>query len=190
MMPARAGRGGGGGGGRGARLAAPLVAALAITAMALHAEAAIRWTSTGMLEAQVLPADVHFEMGTGGAKTRYFHDFALSANETQFSGTLKAKAGADTSVRDVLAIHNDGLAPRDLTLRASRVGNAQFEVFTWTIRDGSTTVATFDYIAGSPSAAFTLAPGAFYALDLRVDLADGAGMHNAGVAFDLWLEVA
>jgi hypothetical protein len=166
------------------------VALVAALLVAVEAEAAIRWTSAGEVAVSAQSVPVHFEMGAGGEKARYFRDFALSANQSSFSGTFKAKAGADTTVKDVVRLVNAGHVERTVTMRADNVSIAHYEVLWWIVRENATTVALFDYRASTPSATLAMPPGRTYTLDLRADLADGAGVHNAGVPLGLRLEVS
>jgi hypothetical protein len=129
-------------------------------------------------------------MGTGAAKTRYFDPFALSLNKTTVAGTISGKAGADVVVKDVLRVVNRDTVPRTVTLSATQVTSSRVEVFAWTVREGSTSVGVLDHRAASPGVTFTLASGASRTLDLRLDLADGAGKNNAAFTFDMRLGVA
>lgn len=171
----------------GRHLAAAMLGTLLVAAMA---QAAISWSSQGSLATGVAPSPVAFTAGAGASNTRYFSDFALSANQTSFTGAFKAKPGADSGVRDVVRVTNVDDATRTVTLRANQVSNAQFEAFTWTVKDGGSVVAVFDYRTTTPTSTLTMTSGKVYTLDLRVDLADGAGRHNAATTLGLWLEVS
>lgn len=168
----------------------PFLVVLGLVVVAIEAQGAISWSSTSSIETQVTPPPLHLELGEGSGKTRYFRDLQLTDNRTGFTGEIKGTAGADLSVKDVLRLVNDAGTDRPMTLRAHQVSNANVEVLTWTIHDGSTTIATFDYASATPSASFTIPPDVSYTLDLRIDLADGAGSDNAGVALGLWMEVS
>lgn len=170
--------------GRAATTAGALLLVLAISA-----QAGISWTSVGALQTQAAESGVQLEAGAGANNGRYVKDFQISANKTGFTGEIKAKAGADMTLKDLVRARNLDDAPRRVTLRASQATSAHVEAFTFTVRDGGTTVATLDYKAASPSATFTLPAGTAYRFDLRIDLADGAGNDNAivGVAFSMEL---
>ena len=152
--------------------------------------AGIAWTSTSTFATSVAAPPVELELGAGASKTRYFDPFALSANKTLVTGTVSGKAGADVVVKDVLRVTSRDSVERTVTLSATQVANARVEAFAWTARNGGTTLGVLDHRAASPSLTFTLPAGASRTLDLRLDLADGAGRNNASFTFDLRLGVA
>lgn len=171
------------------RLALVALVAMALLGAGLGA-AAIAWTSTSTLTTSATAAPVELEMGAGGLKTRYFSSLSIGANETRLSGTLLAKAGADVTVKDVVRVVNRGSASQTVTLSATQVSNSYVEVLALTVLDGATTVGVLDYEAASPSVTFTLPAGASRTLELRVDMADGAGLDNAQLSLGLTLGVA
>lgn len=173
----------------GARLV-PVLAALALIVVALQAQAAIRWSSTGSLAASVTDPRIELQAGSGASNSRYVKDLEISTNGSAFTGTVKPKSGADLRVKDVVRIANVDDGARTVTMRADQVSNARYEVFTWAARNATATVATFDYLVATPSASFTIPAGETIQLDLRVDLADGAGNDNAAISFGLWLVVS
>lgn len=168
----------------------PLLAIVLALVVAGGGAAAIAWTSQSTLLTSVRAPPVELEMGSGASKTRYFDPFALSINKTTVAGTVSGKAGADVVVKDVLRVVNRDGVSRTVTLSATQVTNSRVEAFTWTARDGSATVGVLDHRAASPRTTLTLAAGASRALDLRLDLAEGAGKNNATFTFDMRLEVA
>lgn len=167
----------------------PLLVALVVLTAGGGA-AAIAWTAQSTLATSATSAPVELELGAGAAKTRYFAPLSLGANRTMLTGTLSGKAGADLVVKDVVRVVNRDTASHAVTLTATQVTSSRVEVFAWTVRDGATTVGVVDNRAASPSLAFTLAAGASRTLDLRLDLADGAGLNDALLSFDLRLGVA
>lgn len=152
-------------------------------------QAAITWSSTSTLTTSVAAPTVYLQEGVGAGKARYFSSFALSQNATSFTAEFKPKIGADTTVKDVVRIASASSAARTVTFTAAQVANANVERFLFLVKDGGTTIATFDYLAASPSATFALPAGATYKLDLRVDLADAATVGNTNVDFDLRVSV-
>lgn len=152
--------------------------------------AAIAWTSTSTLTTTVGAPPVEWEVGSGGQKARYFSSFGLSANKTLVTGGVSGKNGADMVVKDVLRVVNRDTVPRTVTLSATQVTNARVEAFAWTVRDDATTVGVLDHRASAPSLTFTLPAGATRTLDLRLDLADGSGLHDTTFGFDLRVRVA
>lgn len=172
----------------GTALPALLLASL-VAGGALAAVAATYVTSS-TLQVTVGPPPVHLEVGAGGQKTRYFSPpLEVSANRTIVTGTLKAPAGADATVKDVLRLVEATGNARTVTLRGQPSSSANVEVFAWTVMDGSTPVATLDLKQADPSATFTLPAGATYRTTMRIDLAEGSGRHNAPGDFTLWLVV-
>ena len=169
----------------------PAAAALVsvLLAVTLSAQAGISWTSTGAIDTQAQEALVRLEAGAGATNSRYVKDFEISANKTGFTGEVKAKAGADMTLKDLVRAHNADDAPVTVTLRATQSSNAQMQAFTFTVRNETGAVATLDYKAASPSATFAMPVGATYQFDLRIDLADGAGNHNANVDIAFSMEI-
>src|SRR5688500_9639086 len=113
------------------RLAPLALAAIALLGAGVGA-AAIAWTSTSTLSTSATTAPVALEMGAGGLKTRYFTPLSIGANETQLSGSLLAKAGADVTVKDVLRVVNRAGSSQTVTLSATQVSNARVEVLAFT----------------------------------------------------------
>lgn len=165
------------------------VAALAIVLLSGGAEAAITLVATSGLATGVVAPPVRFELGAAGSATRYFSPLTLSANATMASGALVGRAGADLYAKDALRLVNARASPQSVTLSSSQLTNGQLDVFTWLVYDGATLVATLDLEAASPSVGFVLPASTTYRLDARIDLADGAGLHNAPASFQLALRV-
>lgn len=162
------------------------VAAVVIIAAATGVQAAISWSTTSTIATSVGAPPVQLELGNGANKTHYFSPpLTLSANGTLVSGTLSAKAGADARVKEVLKIANRDVATQNVTLTATQVTNANVEAFSWSLYNGSTLVGILDLKSATPSLAFALPPSTTYRLDLRIDLADGAGNTNSPASFDL-----
>jgi hypothetical protein len=157
-----------------AAAAAVLVAALVATGV----DAAITWQSASTLTTSVISSPVTFAAGTAASNTRYFSSFALSTNATSFAVTIAERAGGDVNVKDVVQLVSQSGSALPLTLSAGQVSNANILAFTWTVKNGTSTVATLDMQAASPSAAFTLPAGLTYKLDLRLKLIPGAGGNN------------
>lgn len=169
--------------------AVPALALAGLVLAAVGVQAAITWSSTSTLTTSVAAPTVYFQEGVGAGKTRYFASFALSQNATSFTAEFKPRIGADTTVKDVVRITSASAASRSVTFTATQVANANVERFLFLVKDGSTVIATVDYLAASPSATFTLPAGATFKLDLRVDLTDAATVGNTNVAFDLRVSV-
>ena len=165
-------------------LAAALVAGGALAAVAAT------YVTPSTVAVTVGQPPVRLEVGGGGQNTRYFSPaLEPSANRTIVTGTLKAPAGADATVKDVVRVAETTGSARTVTLRGALASSANVEVFTWTVMDGSAAVATLDLRQADPSATFTLPAGATYKTTMRIDLAEGAGRHNAPGSFTLWLVV-
>ncbi|HWH08795.1 MAG TPA: hypothetical protein VNX21_06310, partial [Candidatus Thermoplasmatota archaeon] len=162
----------------------------ALVAGGALAAVAATYVTPSTLQVTVGQPPVRLEVGAGGQNGRYFSPaLEPSANRTIVAGTLKPPAGADATVKDVLRIVETTGTPRVVTLRGAMASSASVEVFTWTVADGGATLATLDLRQSDPSATFTLPAGATVQTTVRVDLAEGAGRHNAPGSFTLWLVV-
>lgn len=168
---------------------ATAAAALTVLLLASGAEAAITVVAESGLTTSVVAPPVRFELGAGGAATRYFSPFTLSSNATSVSGVMVGRAGADVFAKDALRIVNARASPQSVTLAAGQLASAQLDVFQWLVYDGSTLIATLDVESASPSVAFTLPASTTYRLDARMDLADGAGRNNAPASFQVQLAI-
>lgn len=167
-----------------------LLAVAALAAGGALAAVAATYVTPTTLEVGVRPPLVHLEVGPGGQNTRYFSPaLELSANRTLVTGTLKPPAGADATVKDALRVVEASGAARTVTLQGAQVPGDKVEVFTWTAYHGGTAVGTLDLRQPDPSATFPLPAGATFTLTMRMDLADGAGRHNAPGSFTLRLVV-
>lgn len=161
---------------------------LILSLVAGTALAAITWTSDSTLEVSAVSPPIQFAKGDNADNKRYFKSFTLSDNKTSFTAEVKPRGGADTTVKDVVRITGAD-SDHQITLTATQVTNSNVEDFEWRIKDGSTRVATLDYLTSEPSASFSLPANQTYTFELKMDLADGAGRDNAGITFDLQLEV-
>ncbi len=158
--------------------------------LATSAYAAVSWTSTSTLTTSIIEPPVQFVKGDNADNRRYMRSFDLSTNGTAFTAEVKPRAGAEMTVRDVVRVDNSaGSSDFAIELTGTQIVNVYLERFEWNIRNGSTNVANLDYLAANPQATFTLPTGQVFTMDLVVDLADGAGRTNAGVSFDLTMEV-
>lgn len=170
--------------------ASPAPWLLAATLLIAGALATVTWTSTSQVGVGVVTPPVHFVAGDNADNPRYMRSFELSTNATSFTAEVKPRPGAQTAVEDIVRIDNSAHAEeRSIRLTATQVTNPNIEAFEWTIMDAGSPVATLDYRVASPEASFTLPAGETFEMDLHVDLADGAGRTNAGITFDLQMEV-
>lgn len=165
------------------------VVLLAATLVAAGAQAAITLVSYSEVSTSVVGPPVKLEIGPAGSTARYFSPFSLSANSTIASGTALARAGADWYAKDVLRVANQRASPQSVTISSTQLVNAQLDAFQIHLYDGATLLATMDLESASPSIGFTLPASTTYRLDMRLDLADGAGAHNAPTSFDIRLRV-
>lgn len=169
---------------RGGRLL-PALAALALLAASIGAHAAIRWTSTTAVTLSAAPPPVRFVAGPGSERERFIDSFEASPDGTSFEARIDARSGGLVHVKDVARLEATTANATLVALTGSRVLDPGIEEFAWTIRNGSRAVAVLDHRAVSPEAGFTLPGGATYTLDLRIDVADGGGRHDAAPAFSL-----
>lgn len=167
--------------------AGPLLAGLLLVA-GLGA-AAISWTSDAEVALDVAGAPAFLAGGAGAARDRYVDSFALTPNLTGFSATLHPRFGATMNVKDVFRVQSNSSSTTDVSLSGNAVTNVQVLVYAWTVKDGSTTVATLDMKTGSPSVTFSLPAGASRKVDLRIQTADGSGSNNADLSTAIRLGV-
>lgn len=150
----------------------------------------VTYSTPATLETTVTPPPVVFQAGPGASKARYFSPpIEATANGTGVTGGVNGKAGVDVKVKDVLRIVDQTGSPRNVTLSGTQVTNARVEAFEWRVMNGTTLVATLDLKAATPSVTFTLPASTTYKVTMRLDLADGAGVHNTPTSFDLRLGV-
>lgn len=169
--------------------ASALVTLVCASLLSAGALAGVAWRTTSTLSATVGPPLVELALGTGAARASFATGLVLSANHTAFSGTLTARAGGSVVVKDVVDVASKDTAARTVTLLGTQVTNSRVTTLTWTVRNGSTIVATLDLRAASPSATFTLPAGATYLVDLRANLSGGSGHDNADATLGLGLKV-
>jgi hypothetical protein len=161
----------------------------ATLAVALGGQAALQWAATSTITTRAQDPPVAFELGDQAGDARWFATLDLSTNATSFTAEVDARAGATMVVTDAVRLAETGGAERSVTFTGSSVSNARIEAFDWDVRNDTASQATVDHLAASPSASFTLPADTTYELDLRVDLADGAGSNNATATADLDVEV-
>lgn len=167
-----------------------LLACALLVALAAGVEAAAYWSATSTLTTSARPPPAVFEHGANANNTRYVEGFTLSQNQTSFSGTFKGRTGAEVTVKDVVRLHSTLTAPATVTLTGSTIANAKVTQFAWTVRDGTTPVATLDHKTASPTATFTLPAGATFLLDLKDVVAKNSGKNDANVAFTVGVRVS
>lgn len=171
------------------RTAVALLALLVVGLFVASVQAAVTFRSQSTLTTSVGAPLAEFAAGTGASRNPFVSDFALSANKTSFTGTMVGRAGGAVYVRDVADLVSRDASSRTVTLRATQVTNAKVTELTWTVRNGTTTVATLDVRSATPTASFTLPAGSTYALDLRATLLPGAGHNDADVALGTGVSV-
>lgn len=170
--------------------AAIALALAAVVVASGTAWAAISWTSAATVVVGVGGPPTYLDAGVGATKDRYIGSFTLSANLTSFSATLHPRFGAAVNVKDVFRVVSNTTGTNSVTLSGTQVGNAQILVYTWTVKDGSTTVATLDMKGASPGVTFALPASASYKVDLRIQTADGAGANNADLLTAIGMRVS
>lgn len=162
---------------------------VALLLVAGGVRAGITVVATGSVTTGVTAPPVRFEVGDAGASTRYFAPLTLSANATAATGTLVARAGADVYAQDALRLVNARAEAQTVTLSSARLENAQLDLFHVHVYDDAALVATIDLESAAPTALFTLPGSSTYRLDVRLDLADGAGRDTIPPSFTLALSV-
>ncbi|HUR68809.1 MAG TPA: hypothetical protein VM370_06140 [Candidatus Thermoplasmatota archaeon] len=145
-------------------------------------------TSSTLTTSAVAPP-VTLALGAAGSSARYFSSWTLSSNATSVTGTVLGRAGADWYAKGVFDIVNGRTSAQTVLLSSTQLTNAQLDVFVLYVYNGTTLVGSFDLEAASPSLTFTLPASTTYRLDMRLDLADGAGNHNAPSSLSLALRV-
>lgn len=150
--------------------------------------AAIVWTSTSSVDVGAVDPPVQFTQGDNSDDRRYLRSFVLSTNQTSFTTEIQPRLGADVHVTDMVRLHNQDATSRTITLTGSTVSDIDVQRFSWRVMDGSTLIATIDHLSDTPSVQFTMASGATFEFDLRIDLADTSSA-STQPAFELQLEV-
>lgn len=164
-------------------------AALALVVFAVAVQGATTWTSETSLGVEATAPPITFEKGETADDERWFRSFELSAEETAFTAEVKPRGGAHVTIEDVVRLNSTDDEPRTVRLTGTAVTNDEVEVFAWTIRDGGSALAELDHKEADPSASVEVPAGDRFAMDLEIDLADGAGRTNAGISFEIQLEV-
>lgn len=162
--------------------------ALILTALLLSgsALASILVASTSTLEVSVRAPPVGFAAGGGASRERYVSDVTITPNATSFAATLKGRLGGDATVQDVVGLVSASGATRSVELRGAQVTNANVLIHTWTVKNGSATVATLDMRTADPSASFTIPAGSTYSLDLRLKVVRGVAASEASFTSSVW----
>lgn len=161
-----------------------------LLAVAAGVKAGIDWRAASTVQVGVTTPPVQLETGAGANRTHYFSPLlTVSANGTTLGGTLLAHAGADARVKDVFKVASRAPGAKSVTLSATQVSSANVELFTWTVYNGTTLIGALDMLAASPSLSFSLPSGQTWSADLRLDMADGAGIHNSPSSFTLRMVV-
>lgn len=170
------------------RTLAVAVSCAALVGTAAFAVAAIEWSTQSSITTGVVPPAVFFTLGQKANDDRYLSGSTVSTNRTVFNTTVIGRIGADVTVKDVVRVTNDGPGTRTVTLRASQVSNVKVVTYTWTVKDGATTIATLDMRSANPSAAFDLAAGE-YKVDLRIKLAKTASSGDTSYSSPMWMAI-
>lgn len=160
----------------------------ALLAAAVFAAAAIQWSSQSQITTSVLAPPVHFVLGSKANDDRYLSGASVSTNKTTFNTTVIGRIGADVTVKDVVRVTNEGASSQSVTLRAGQVSNVKVVAYTWTVKDGGTTVATLDMRSANPSATFDL-PSGEHKIDLRIKLAKTASSGDTTYSAPMWMAI-
>lgn len=153
------------------------------------AVAALSVSSTSTFNVSVRTPPVHFELGAGASNSRYASDVSVTANGTSFGAAITGRLGGDATDKDVVRLVSASSASRSVTLRGTQVTNPNVPIHTWTVKNGTTTVATLDMRTSDPSASFTLPVGETYKLDMRVKVIRGIASSEATFSSSVWAVV-
>lgn len=159
---------------KGARSA--LWIAAAVVCMGLAA-AAISWQQDVSVTNASQDTDVTFTDGGGGAA-----GFAV-VTQTGSSATMQLTgvAGAALEITDLLTVTNsDPTQDYQVTLSRSEAPNGAVTKLEFVVKDGATTVETYDAAAAGTGTAFTLGASDAFDITVNMDVADGTAAGALG----------
>lgn len=171
------------------RLARAASLALVLAALAVAVQGATTLTSESSVQVETTSPPLQFEKGDKADDKRWFKSFELSTNKTAFTAEVKPRAGSHVYIQDVAKLKSTDDEARTVTLTGTHVSNAKVERFEWEIYDGVSRVGQLDHKDADPSTSFSVPASGSFRMDLETDLADGAGRANAGITFEVQLEV-
>lgn len=171
------------------RLTRPGSVIAALLLLALAVQGATTWTSDSAVTLETTSPPVTFAKGDNADDRRWFRSFDLSTNATSFTAEVKPRAGSHVYIEDVAKLASTDDEARTVTLTGTHVSNAKVERFEWEVFDGVSHVGQLDHKDADPSTSFSVPGGNSFRMDLEIDLADGAGRANAGITFEVQLEV-
>lgn len=173
-------------------LAHPVLAALVVAGIAAAA-ITVTYSNTSTVTTSVTPPPVQFLAGDDSgpsALSDYVTAYAISANKTSFSATVKGVPEAQLIVGSFFKLENVDDAAHTVTLSTTQVSNAFVSTYTIAIYDGADDLQdTLTMTAASPSATFTIPAGDTFYATLTLTLATGAGLDNVALSNALTLTV-
>ncbi len=133
--------------------------------------------------------DVKFLAGTDytAINVAGFATFSVGSSGASASLSLAGVSGAAlVSLGDVMKLQNlDADTSYSVTLARSAVPNAAITSFVVTIKDGGTTLLTWDAVAAATSSAFTLVPSKTLDISVALVITDGTAAGALSPAFGM-----
>lgn len=170
----------------GARL---LAVALALTLAGAAAAEVVLRQGASVLSVGATEPPVAFAAGAQSAEGRHVKSFALTVNKTGFVASLRGVPQAIVAVPELARLENGGASAQTVTVSAERTSSAAVLAYRLEFLDGTSLVGTLDLRASSPSTTFTLAGGAALKVRAVLQLAEGAGNHDAVDLRDVRVQV-
>jgi hypothetical protein len=181
-------------GSRGKAVRLAIVQGLALSLMAGAASAAVTlaYTSASTETLGVLAPPVVYAAGVDASGNDYVPSFALSANKTSFTATVRGVPEATVVLSDYVRLKNADSRTHTVTLSTTQVTNALVTAYSLAFYDSSNAlVGTLDFKAANPSVTFTdMTAGATYTAKATLTLASGAGTNNVADSRTIQLAVS
>jgi hypothetical protein len=162
--------------------AAVAVSGLVVVAAAVTAAVLVRQDITTNPAAAA--PDVRFETGTDytAINTAGFATLTLGTSGASATLAISGIAGAAlTSLTNVAQIHNtDATQAYTVTFARSATPNAAITDFTVTVKNGGTTMLTWNAVSAATSSSFTLAASADWDISVQLAVTDGTAAGSLG----------
>ncbi len=160
-------------GGRGALWVAAAVVCAGIAA------AAISWQQDVTIDSASQDTDIVFSDGGGGLTG--FATTTITGSGSKATLALTGVAGAAMQVTDLLTVTNtDVTQDYSVTLSRSAAPNGAVTKLEFVVKDGATTVETYDAAQAATGTAFTMNASDSFDITVNMDIADGTTAGSLG----------
>lgn len=172
----------------------PLVVGVLLATGGLAAAAVtITYANPSTLTTSVTPPPIQLAAGDDSALGDYVTAYAISANRTYLTTTVKGVPEASLAVGSFFKLQNVDDASHGVTLSTANVTNSLVTAYTLEIYDGSSALQTtlnLRAATANPSATFTIPAGQTWSVKLTLTLATTAGADNVALTNGVTLAVA